>query len=127
MNIFGKNLALWIIIALLLVALFNLFQNSSGRGALETLDFSEFMTRVERGEINSVTIQGKKITGQFSDGSGFDTYAPDDPTMVATLKQRGVGIKAIPPDDGMPTLLGILVNWFPMLLLIGRASCRERV
>jgi cell division protease FtsH len=118
-NIFGKNLALWIIIALLLVALFNLFQNSSGRGALETLDFSEFMTRVERGEISSVVIQGPNITGHFSDGSSFDTYAPDDPTLVPTLKARGVGIKAEPPDDNMPTLLGILVNWFPMLLLIG--------
>jgi len=118
-NIFGKNLALWIIIALLLVALFNLFQNSSGRGALEPLDFSEFMTRVERGEISSVTIQGSNITGQFADGSSFNTYAPDDPTLVPTLKERGVGIKAIPPEDNMPTLLGILLNWVPMLLLIG--------
>ncbi|MFQ5954528.1 MAG: ATP-dependent zinc metalloprotease FtsH [Kiloniellales bacterium] len=119
MNIFGKNLALWIIIALLLVALFNLFQNSSGRRAMESLDFSDFMTQVEKGSVRSVTIQGNDISGRFTDGSSFTTYVPDDSALVPTLKEHGVRIKAVPPDDNVPSLLGILVSWFPMLLLIG--------
>ncbi len=119
MNIFGKNLALWIIIALLLVALFNLFQNSSGGRAAESLDFSDFMTQVEKGSVRSVTIQGSDITGRFTDGSSFSTYVPDDSALVPTLKEHGVRIKAVPPDDNVPSLLGILVSWFPMLLLIG--------
>jgi cell division protease FtsH len=116
---FGKNLALWVIIALLLVALFNLFQGPSGRGGSNALAFSDFLTEVESGTISDVTIQGNTITGHYTDGKTFGTYAPDDPKLVETLRKRNVRIIAAPPDEGMPTFLSILISWFPMLLLIG--------
>jgi cell division protease FtsH len=118
-NNFTKNLALWVIIGLLLIALFNLFQNPSGRGPQASLAFSDFIGEVESGRVRDVTIQGNQISGHFSDGRAFNTYAPEDPSLVDRLTQRGVRITAAPIDDSMPSLLGVLVSWFPMLLLIG--------
>jgi cell division protease FtsH len=118
-NNFTKNLALWVIIGLLLIALFNLFQNPSGRGPQANLAFSDFLTEVENGRVRDVTIQGNTIAGHFSDGRSFSTYAPEDPNLVNRLTEHGVRITAAPVDDSMPSLLGVLVSWFPMLLLIG--------
>jgi cell division protease FtsH len=118
-NNFTKNLALWVIIGLLLIALFNLFQNPSGRGPQASLAFSDFIGEVESGRVRDVTIQGNQISGHFSDGRAFNTYAPEDPNLVDRLNQHGVRITAAPVDDSMPSLLGVLVSWFPMLLLIG--------
>jgi cell division protease FtsH len=118
-NNFTKNLALWVIIGLLLIALFNLFQNPSGRGPQANLAFSDFIAEVESGRVRDVTIQGNTISGHFSDGRSFSTYAPEDPNLVQRLNDRGVRITAAPVDDSMPSLLGVLVSWFPMLLLIG--------
>jgi cell division protease FtsH len=118
-NNFTKNLALWVIIGLLLIALFNLFQNPSGRGPQANLAFSDFLAEVDNGRVRDVTIQGNTITGHFSDGRSFSTYAPEDPNLVGRLSERGVRITAAPVDDSMPSLLGVLVSWFPMLLLIG--------
>ena len=120
MNNFTKNLALWVIIGLLLIALFNLFQNPSGRSPQSSLSYSDFLGEVDAGRINDVTIQGKTINGHFTDGRAFSTYVPpEDPNLVSSLRQRGVTITAAPIDDSMPSLLGVLVSWFPMLLLIG--------
>ena len=119
MNNFGKNLALWIIIGLLLVALFNLFQNSSSRGPHAQLAFSDFLGEVERGQVTDVTIMGNTIQGHFNDGRAFSTYAPNDPGLVERLNQRGVRISAAPVEDQMGGVLSILISWFPMLLFIG--------
>ena len=119
MNNFGRNLALWVIIGLLLIALFNLFQGPSGRDPQANLAFTEFLAEVDQGQVRDVTIQGNKITGHYSDGRPFSTYAPDDPTLVGRLTGRGVRISAAPDDEGMPSLFGILISWFPFLLLIG--------
>ena len=119
MNNFGKNLALWIVIGLLLVALFNLFQTSSTRGPQSTLAFSDFLTDVNRGQVTDVTIQGNNITGHFTDGRAFTTYSPTDPSLVSRLTDKGVRITAAPIDENVPSLFGVLVSWFPMLLLIG--------
>lgn len=119
MNNFGKNLALWIIIGLLLVALFNLFQTSSTRGPQASLPFSDFLSDVNRGQVADVTIQGHNIGGHFTDGRAFSTYAPDDPNLVSRLTDKQVRITAAPIEDNVPSLFSILVSWFPMLLLIG--------
>ena len=119
MNNVGKNLALWVIIALLLVVLFNLFQGPSMRGPVTNLAFSEFVTATDAGQISDVTIKGNAITGHYADGRAFSTYAPNDPSLVSRLTEKGVRISAAPTDDGVPSLFGILVSWFPMLLLIG--------
>ena len=119
MNQIGRNLALWVIIALLLVAVFNLFQAPGSGGPDNKLAFSDFIADVDRGQVADVTIQGREITGHYSDGRTFSTYAPDDPKLVDRLTTKDVKITAKPRDDGTPSLLGILLNWFPMLLLIG--------
>jgi cell division protease FtsH len=118
-NQIGRNLALWVIVALLLIAVFNLFQAPGSRGPDSELKFSDFIAAVDRGEVSDVVIQGKSIKGHLDGGAPFTTYAPDDPTLVERLQKAGVKIEAKPPDDGSPSLLGILLNWFPMLLLIG--------
>src|SRR6185312_284664 len=118
-NNFGKNLALWIIIGLLLVALFNLFQSSSTRGPQTNLAFSDFLSDVDRGQVADVTIQGNNISGHFTDGRAFATYAPNDPSLVSKLTDKRVRITAAPIEDNVPSLFSILVSWFPMLLLIG--------
>jgi cell division protease FtsH len=118
-NNFGKNLALWIVIGLLLVALFNLFQTSSNRGPQSSLAFSDFLNDVNRGQVADVTIQGNGISGHFTDSRAFSTYAPNDPNLVSQLTSKGVRITAAPVDDNVPSLFGVLISWFPMLLLIG--------
>jgi cell division protease FtsH len=118
-NNFGKNLALWIVIGLLLVALFNLFQTSSSRGPQSTLAFSDFLNDVNRGQVSDVTIQGNNISGHFTDSRAFTTYAPNDPNLVNRLTEKNVRISAAPVDENVPSLFGVLISWFPMLLLIG--------
>jgi len=118
-NNFGKNLALWIVIGLLLVALFNLFQTSSSRGPQSTLAFSDFLNDVNRGQVADVTIQGNNISGHFTDSRAFTTYAPNDPNLVSRLTEKNVRITAAPVDENVPSLFGVLISWFPMLLLIG--------
>ena len=116
---FRKNMAVWVIIALLIFTLFNLFQGASTRGPHQPLAFSDFLAKVNGGEINDVTIQGQKITGHYTGGGEFKTYAPDDPTLIPNLNKKGIRISALPIDDEVPSLFGILISWFPMLLLIG--------
>jgi cell division protease FtsH len=118
-NNFGKNLALWIVIGLLLVALFNLFQTSSSRGPQSTLAFSDFLNDVNRGQVADVTIQGNNISGHFTDSRAFTTYTPNDPNLVSRLTEKNVRITAAPVDENVPSLFGVLISWFPMLLLIG--------
>ena len=119
MNNLGKNLALWIIIGLLLVALFNLFQSSAPRGSSNPVAYSDFLADVERGQVSDVTIKGKQITGHYTDSRSFSTYMPDDADTVSRLTNRGVRISAMPDDSNAPSLFSILLSWFPMLLLIG--------
>ena len=119
MNNFGRNIALWIIIALLLLTLFNIFQSPPPGGA-EELDYSEFLERVEAGQVRDVVIQGDTITGHFTGtDQGFTTYAPYDPELVKTLRaQPGLRIKAQPESSGVSPIYSILLNWLPMILII---------
>ena len=116
---FSRNMALWLVIALLVFALFNLFQGTTQRGQELPLAFSDFLTSVEAGDIRDVTLQGSGITGHYRDGRNFSTYAPDNANLVPILTKYGVRISALPYDDDSPTLFSILISWFPMLLLIG--------
>ncbi|WP_391347744.1 ATP-dependent zinc metalloprotease FtsH [Azospirillum sp. A23] len=119
MNNFGKNLALWIIIGLLLVALFNLFQSSSTRSPQTTVPFSELLAEVDRGQVADVTIKGNQVSGHFSDGRSFSTYVPPEAGLVERLTNKNVRINAVPDDSNVPSLFSVLLSWFPMLLLIG--------
>ena len=116
---FNRNMALWVVIGLLIFALFNLFQGSQPRESQTSLAFSDFIISVQAGDVRNVTIRGNEFSGHYRDGRNFQTYAPNDPSLVQTLTKQGVQIRAEPTDDGSPTLLSILISWFPMLLLIG--------
>jgi len=118
MNSNFRNFAIWIIIGLLLVALFNLFQNPGQRARANEITYSQFLTEVEGQNIRSVTIAGNQLSGKFADGRIFQTIAPNDPQLVDRLHTKGVGIQVKPNEDDVPSLLGVLVSWFPMLLLI---------
>jgi cell division protease FtsH len=114
-----KNLMMWGIIVLLVVGLFQLFQNPKQSVSSSKIPFSNFLKNVEDGRVVQVNITGNTIEGVLSDGSSFNTYAPNDPNLVEKLSSKGVNITASPQEDKMPSLLGILLSWFPMLLLIG--------
>ncbi|MAZ33702.1 MULTISPECIES: ATP-dependent zinc metalloprotease FtsH [Thalassospira] len=114
----GKNLALWVIIAILLVALFNLFQSPSGRSGQSTLAFSDFLAEVDSGQISEVTIQGNTLTAQTRDNRTVSVYTPDYPSLVERLNDKGVRIIA-QPEESLSPLMSALISWFPMLLIIG--------
>ena len=115
-----RNLALWILIALLLVALFNLFQGTAGHNAPAAMSFTEFNRSVVQGQVKDVTIQNDQISGHLNGGGqSFVTYSPNDPGLVSRMLSHNVSINVKPGDDGMPSILGIILNAFPMLLLIG--------
>ena len=113
-----KNLMMWGVIVLLVVGLFQLFQNPKKTVTSNTISFSNFLENVEDGRVVQVEIRGDNIEGVLSDGTVFKTYAPNDPNLVEKLTEKGVSITASPIEDKMPSLVGVLVSWFPMLLLI---------
>ena len=113
-----KNLMMWGIIALLVMGLFNLFQKPNNASSKE-LPFSTFITEVDKGNVTSVDIRGNNVSGTFSNGTRFKTYSPNYPDLVKKLTDKGIAITAGPSEDGMPSFFGVLLSWFPMLLLIG--------
>ena len=116
MNQFSRNLLVWAVIILGTVMLFNVFQQpTQGR---QSISYSDLMTRVDSGQITSVTIQGQEISAIGSDGQRLTAYAPRDDKMVSHLLEKKVEVKAEPADN-QPWYISMLVSWFPMLLLIG--------
>ena len=110
---------MWAIIVFLTIGLYNMFKNpqSNIRGGNQII-FSDFLTSVENGEVLKVEIQGNNIKGVYSNGNSFSTYSPNDPNLIEKLSQKGVSISAAPLEEKMPSLFGVLLSWFPMLLLI---------
>jgi cell division protease FtsH len=84
----------------------------------QNIIFSEFLSEVENGRVVQVEIQGNNIKGIMSNGEKFTTYSPNDPNLIEKLSEKGVSISAAPIDEKMPSLFGVLLSWFPMLLLI---------
>jgi len=111
-----KNIALWVVIALIMVMLFNMFNKPATE--INTYAFSEFLQILEKGEVKEVTIQGSEIKGLLIDDTPFETYAPDDPKLVERLMEKNVLVSAKPTDDS-PWYMSVLISWIPMLLLIG--------
>jgi cell division protease FtsH len=111
---------MWVIIVLLSVGLFNMFQDPNKiNSERNSLPFSNFLNEVDAGRVVEVQIQGNNLSGVLADGKSFTTYSPNYPELVDKLSSKGVSIVATPKEDKMPSLLGILLSWFPMLLLIG--------
>nr|MBA3517802.1 ATP-dependent metallopeptidase FtsH/Yme1/Tma family protein [Hyphomicrobiales bacterium] len=117
MNQNFRNFALWAVILLLLVALFNLFQNPAGQSGAAEITYSQFRGDTQDGRVQSVIISGQEITGKYEDGARFRTVAPENADYVTLLEDRGVSIQA-QADDQKMSFLSVLVSWFPMFLLI---------
>jgi cell division protease FtsH len=113
---FYKNLALWLVISLMVILLFNMFHQPQ-RTSLETT-YSQFLASVQKGEVAQVTIQGDHVFGTLSDGKAFKTFVPRDSDMIRILREHGVNIQAKPEEES-PWYMTVLVSWLPMLLLIG--------
>ena len=116
MSPFYKNLALWLVISLMVILLFNMFHQP--QQASHEINYSQFMTSVEKREVSQVTIQGDNITGVYVDGKPFRTFAPQDSDLIRNLREHGVDIQAKPQEES-PWYMTILISWFPMLLLVG--------
>jgi cell division protease FtsH len=114
-----RNLMMWGVIVLLVLGLYNLFQNPGSIAGKTEMPFSTFLTEVDKGNIVSVDIRGSEISGNLRDGKGFKTYSPNYPNLVEKLSAKGVSITAGPREEKGPSLWGIILSWFPMLLLIG--------
>jgi cell division protease FtsH len=112
----SKNIALWLVLGLVFLVLFSVFSKQHGREP--EIVFSDFMASVDRGEIQEVTIQGHNISGKFKSQERFRTFAPNDPELVKTLREKKVKIAAKPEDDS-PWYMVLLINWLPMILLFG--------
>ncbi|MGO3934440.1 ATP-dependent zinc metalloprotease FtsH [Rhodopseudomonas pseudopalustris] len=119
MNANLRNFALWVIIVLLLLALFTLFQNPGQRVASQDISFSQLLSEVDQNHVRDVVIQGNEIRGTFTNGTSFQTYAPNDPTLVSRLYNGKVAITAKPPGENVPWIVSLLVSWLPFIALIG--------
>jgi len=112
-----KNIILWVVIAVVLMSIFNNFGPQMEGGADSALSYSQFIEAVKSGQVSQVVIDDKVVKGKMQAGQLFRTYAPEDPHMVDDLLANGVDIKATPPEQ--PSLLmQLLVSFGPMLLLI---------
>ena len=111
-----KNIAVWLVIALVLMMVFNHFGQ---RQAVQApLEYSQFLEQVKQGQIAKVSIEGHVLKGVTTDGKRITTYAPSDPWMVSDLLKNGVVVEARPEEE--PSfLMNLFISWFPMLLLIG--------
>ncbi|MFC1542622.1 ATP-dependent zinc metalloprotease FtsH [Pseudomonadota bacterium] len=116
----SKNLILWLVVGLTMMSLFNMF-NTPTAGGSHTMSYSAFMDRVDQGAVEMVTIQDRRLTGQYRDAKGmtstFVVQVPDDPNLVKRLLDNKVEVD-VKAREEMPFLLSILISWFPMLLLI---------
>ncbi len=116
MNNLMKNMAIWLVIALVLMTVFNQF--NVRQTPQKAMEYSQFIDEVKQGKIAKVTIEGRVVKGVKSTGEKFTTYSPSDIWMVTDLLKNGVIVEAKPEEE--PSLLmNIFVSWFPMLLLIG--------
>lgn len=115
----GRNIIVWLLAIVLLSGAMNMLVGGADRANAENLAFSEFMNHVENKKVSEVTIEGASISGTYVDGKRFYTYAPFDPNMVEMLRKNDVKVTAQPEDTTSNTLWGVLISWFPMILLIG--------
>ena len=116
MNQFYKNISLWLVIVLMMVMLYNIF-NQQQVGQAE-LGYSEFLSLVEDGRIQDVVIQGQNLYVTDSNGTKFKSFAPNDGDLINLLRTSGVAINAKPLSESS-WLMSIVVSWLPMIVLIG--------
>ncbi len=115
---FYKNIALWLLITLVMIFLFNYFNTVEHSRGRATINYSKFVELVKTDKVVKVILQGEEITGELADGKAFKSYSPADPDLVKLLQSKKVEITAKPKDDS-PWYTTLLVSWLPMLVLVG--------
>ncbi len=118
MNGFARNLALWIVIGLVVVTAYNLFNSSTQQNTAE-IDYSTFVENVETGQVKSVIVSGRVIDGLYQNGQRFTTYGLEDASLLPLLREHDVTVRAAPEESSVSPVVGLLLNWLPMLLFIG--------
>jgi cell division protease FtsH len=116
LNPFYKNLALWLVITLMMIMLYNLFNQQ--HLAETDIGYSEFLSLVETEQVTEVVIQGQELLVTGRDRSKFKVYAPQDANLIETLRRKNVAIR-VKPEVESPWYMSVLVSWFPMIVLIG--------
>jgi cell division protease FtsH len=115
---FSKNIALWLLITLVMIVLYNYFSIAESNRGKTTINYSKFVEMVKADRVAKVTLKGNEISGEFSDGKSFKSYAPADPEMVGLLESKKVEITAVSKDEN--SWYGtLLASWLPMILLVG--------
>jgi len=114
-----KNIAVWLLIGFLVFLIIDFYKNNNNIQQSKVVSYSNFLADVKNGNISRVEIRGSNITGEYSNGSVFSTYSPNDPGLIEKLEKNNIEIIAQPLEKNSPGLLDILISWFPMLLLIG--------
>ncbi len=115
LNPFYKNLSLWLVIILMMIVLYNIF--NSGQGVEKSINYSEFLTKIEKGEVQKVTMQENNLQVVDTNQVKYKIYAPQDPDLIKTLRAKGIEIDAKPPSDS--PWLNLLASWLPLIILIG--------
>jgi cell division protease FtsH len=115
---FYKNIALWLLITLVMIFLFNYFNGVEHGRTKATINYTKFVDLVKGDKVSRVTLQGNEITGEMEDGKAFKSYAPSDPNLIKLLQEKRVEITAKPKDDS-PWYTTLLISWLPMLVLVG--------
>ncbi|MEO6697584.1 MAG: ATP-dependent metallopeptidase FtsH/Yme1/Tma family protein, partial [Gammaproteobacteria bacterium] len=116
MNDIVKNLILWVVIAIVLLSVFNNF--GPRQAAIQPIEYSQFIGDVKAGKVKKVSIEDRVIRGIKENDERFTTYNPGDPGLIGDLLSNGVKIDARPPEQ-QGLLMQMFISWFPMLLLIG--------
>ena len=118
MNHFYKNISLWLVIVLMMVMLYNIFNQQQQTGPVIDIGYSQFLAMAEDGRIQSVVIQGQDLFLTDGNGAKYKCFAPEDGELISFLRTNGVTIKAKPPSENS-WFMSIIVSWLPMIVLIG--------
>jgi len=114
----GRNIAAWVIIGILLVAVYNFFV-SSDMNVAQTQAYSDFLADVDSGKVTDAVVKGQVVSAQMSGGQKVSIYMPEGGDAVSRMIEKGVRVRALPDDSGQPTLMGILISVLPMLIILG--------
>lgn len=119
-NPMGRNMMVWLVIVLLVVGVFQIFnRDQNSMAGLKDVSYSQFLAQVDQQKVKNVTVVGNVIQGEYTSGEAFGVIVPAGTDVVSRIEDKGVEIRARPDTSGSPTLFSVLLSWFPMLLLIG--------
>ena len=119
MNFDLRNFALWVVIVLLLLGLFTLFQNPGQRSNSPDISFSQLLNEVDSGRVRDLLIAGQEIRGTFTDGRSFQSVGPNDHNWIERAQRKGVSLTLRSATNEFPAWVSLLVSWLPFLALIG--------